>query len=88
MDLMNQMTVQQVEYSLSSGTIFLGCYHFPLECQVAGEVRLIDGNRIGGLKGTVEICFGGKWSTVCAESWDYRDAEVVCRQLGFGTRGT
>ena len=52
-----------------------------------GELRLANGNKTGGLEGKVEICFGGRWGTVCDDMWDYHDAEVVCRQLGYGTAG-
>ena len=51
----------------------------------SGTVRLI-----GGLipeEGTVEVCVNAVWSSVCDSSWDYKDAFVVCRQLGYPATG-
>eukprot|EP00058_Branchiostoma_floridae_P016459 XP_002601947.1 hypothetical protein BRAFLDRAFT_86431 [Branchiostoma floridae] len=44
-------------------------------------VRLAGGT--GDHEGRVEIFHNGQWGTVCDNNWSLRDAEVVCRQLGF-----
>ena len=37
--------------------------------------------------GRVELCVNGIWTSICDEHWDLKDAQVVCRQMGFSSYG-
>ena len=48
-----------------------------------GDIRLANGNVPS--EGLVQVCLSGTWGSVCDDLWDNRDAQVVCRQLGFNS---
>ncbi|XP_071506654.1 scavenger receptor cysteine-rich domain-containing group B protein-like [Diadema antillarum] len=47
-----------------------------------GDLRLAGSS--WSSRGRVEIYHNNEWGTVCDDGWGQEEAEVVCRQLGFG----
>ncbi|XP_031561400.1 scavenger receptor cysteine-rich domain superfamily protein-like isoform X2 [Actinia tenebrosa] len=45
------------------------------------QVRLAGGRSVNS--GRLEVRYHGQWGTVCKYGWDMKDAEVVCRMLGY-----
>lgn len=48
-------------------------------------MRLLEG--ANDMEGRVEVCSGEVWGSICHDFWGSRDAQVVCRQLGYQADG-
>jgi len=55
-----------------------------IRAQQDGEVRIVGGGTAtNGGRIEVYIATNSQWTTICNDGWDIRDADVVCRQLGY-----
>ena len=63
---------------LASATEYVNC--------TDGDTRLVGGETEN--EGNVQICYSNAWGSVCDDSWDTSDANVVCHQLGLQPYGT
>ncbi len=45
------------------------------------EARLVDGRTSS--EGRVEILYNGQWGSVCDDSFDQSDADVICKMMGY-----
>ena len=55
--------------------------HFFLPDPPQFSLRLIGGT--SEYEGRLQTFFNSRWGAVCNHKWDFNDARVACRQLGF-----
>ena len=71
--------------SCSEGNVRI-CSGTDTHCVISDSDNFLIDDRLS--VGRVEVCFGGRYGTVCDDYWTNQAASVACRQLGFSPYGT
>ena len=61
------------------------CVYMPVAINKEGDIRLVNGAVPS--EGLLEIYYAEQWGVICDEVFGDLDAQVVCRQLGYSSKG-
>ena len=61
--------------------VFVCCCVSLVQCRQRIKVRLDGGNQ--PYAGRVMVYYANTWGGICDNGWSKKNAEVICRQLGY-----
>lgn len=68
-------------WTVKSSACIIYMFSVPNATSSAPTVRLVGG--LTTAQGRVQVNYNGYWGSICDDSWDDRDAKVICKMLGF-----